>query len=111
MPGRKKTSRSKQPSGEGVVQARIDTKTAEQMRALLEGRPFEVVARGPHQLPDGSCFAEVIGPRSELEKLPKGDWSVEIREPRAVKDPDRQVGKGNRYAKEGAVPRGLGIKK
>lgn len=111
MPERKKSSKAKQSSEDKVVQARITTKTAEQMRALLEGRPFEVVARGPHQLPDGTCFAELVGPRDELEKLPKGDWSVEIREPRVVKDADKQVGEGNRYAKKGAVPRGLGVKK
>jgi hypothetical protein len=78
---------------------------------LLRDRPFEVVARGPHQLEDNLYVAEVIAPQSELIKLPKGDWKIEIRESYRVAHFEEQVSRGNRYAEKGVIPRGLGTKK
>ena len=108
MPERK---RSKKPAAETLRQARITTRTADDMLGLLKGRAFEIVGRGPHRSPDGSYFAEVIAQEEELEKLPEGDWEVVIREPTEVKARAKELSRSNRYAKRGAVPRGLGVKK
>ncbi len=108
MPERKRT---KKPAVETLRQARITTRTADDMLGLLQGRGFEIVGRGPHKSPDGSYFAEVIAPEEELEKLPAGDWEIAIREPTVVKARTKQLSRSNRYAKPGAVPRGLGVKK
>ena len=106
-----RTPRRKNPHpGEELYQARITTKTAEQMLAILKDRPLELVGRGPHRLADGTFAAEVIARKRVLEKLPQGDWEIEIRKPRGIKDREGQVGKGNRYAEEGSFPRGVGVK-
>lgn len=111
MPTTKDNAPAKNTSGEELYHARITTKSAEQMLELLKGRPLEKVGRGPHQHSDGSFFVDVIAPKEVLEALPKGDWSIVIREPRDIKDADKQLSKTNRYAKKGAIPKGVGDKK
>jgi hypothetical protein len=92
-------------------QAKITTKTAQQMMRLLEGQDVELVGRGPRQMPDGTFVAHIIATEEVLAKLPKGMGQIEIKPKRAVPAAEAKVGSGNRYRKEGTVPHGVGKKK
>ncbi len=92
-------------------QARITTKTAEEMLNLLKGRSFELVGRGPHQMPDGSYVAEVIGDKVELKKVSKLECEIEIKNLQRIKESEKQISTTNRYTLKNAIPRGVGIKK
>ena len=70
---------TEKPNDDRLHQARISTRNAKDIIYLLKDRPFEIVGRGPNQLEDDLYVAEVIALRSELEKLPEGDWKIEIR--------------------------------
>ncbi len=92
-------------------QAMITTKTREEMIRMLEGRELELVARGPHQISDGTFVAHVIGTIEVLNELPKGIGEIEITPKSKLPKSRRKVGTGNRYLEEGSVPRGVGQKK
>jgi hypothetical protein len=111
MAERKSKSKTKEPSNDKYRQARITTKTADEMHAALKGRSVELVGRGPRRMPDETFVAEVIGTKAELEKVKKSRCKIEIRSRRKIKEPEKQVSKTNRYAKKGAIPKGLGVKK
>lgn len=64
----------------------------------------------PHEAEDGTYFVDIIADESELKKLPKGDWDIDIREPRVIGDAAGQLSETNRYAEDGVVLRGVGTK-
>ncbi len=104
-----KSPKQKSPDQE-PRQARITTKTAEQMMRLLKGRDLEIVGRGAHQMEDGTFVANVIATEEVLAALPKDLGEIEIRPKRSIPAAEAKVGTGNRYAREGSVPRGVGEK-
>lgn len=91
--------------------ARITTKTAEDMISLLRGRDLELVGRGAHQMEDGTYVAEVIAAEEVLADLPRDAAQIEIHPEETIAPSEARVGKGNRYAEPGSVPRGVGEKK
>lgn len=111
MAKQKSKPESKGPNDDDYRPARIATDTAEQMRSVLEGRAFQLVGRSPRRAEDGTYYAEVIGIKADLEEVPTDECRIEIRPRQRIKDPEKQVSKTNRYSEEGAVPRGVGVKK
>ena len=111
MAGRKKPSANKSDPDSELRQALVTTDTAEEIRWLLDGCQVELVGRGPRKLAEGAFVAEIIATKQVLADLPKYVGKIEIRPRRKISVRAAQVGQGNRYLKDGGVPKGVGIKK
>lgn len=103
------SAKSKSP-GQDLRQAKVTTKTAKQMTRLLEGREIELVGRGPHQVMDGTFVAHIVATEQVIANLPKNIGTIEIQPLRTIPAAEAAIGTGNRYAKEGSVPHGVGKK-
>jgi len=100
----------KKPGKRILRQARITTKTKEEMLEILKDQPFEFIGRGPRQMSDGSYVAEIIGEKKDLDKVQKLKFEISIKSAQRIKDSDKQISKTNRYIKKNVIPRGVGIK-
>ncbi|WP_329403934.1 hypothetical protein [Streptomyces melanogenes] len=94
-----------------LLRVRVTAKDAETLRTLLrEARPD--VGGRPRQGEDGTCSIEAYASPDEAEALEREGVSVTIVEDATATGRARQaeVGEGDRFAPDDAVPRGLALK-
>lgn len=95
-----------------ILHILITARDAEAMRALLREHPLDVACGGPQRRADGTIAVEAYVPEDETDRLQKRGVEIQVLDDATATGRARQkeVGKGNRFAGDQRVPRGLGRK-
>ena len=95
-----------------VMRILITTRDRAALTALLRAHPIDTGCAGPRMDATGLIKVDAYVPEDEIDQLRRDGLTIEIvrDETAAIRAAQEQVGKGNRFAGENRLPRGLGRK-
>ncbi len=99
-------------AAETILRIEVRADSPAVLREFLRHHPLDLGCGPPKKSPDGTLVLEALVPSGALDEVRDGPWRVTVVEDAAAAGVrgQRQVGHGDRFARRGGVPRGLGIK-